>query len=170
MLHGKRVAVIEDDNDVRVATALLLEAMNASVFVFSSAVDFIEHGGSVRADIILLDMILPGISGLEALNALRCEFPSTPVLIVSGSGDPACQMYRDGIGFLEKPYPAAKLADEILSLSLRGTGSSVCKTAMVRSEQFQRASYPSKRSETHGQVDISMIPAQHKLPKDATFE
>ena len=171
MLHGKRVVVIEDDSDVRVATALLLGAMNASVFVFPSAVDFIEHDGSVRADIILLDMILPGISGLDALNALRCKFPSVPVLIVSGSGDSVCRGYQDGIGFLEKPYPAAKLAAEIISLTLRGTGRSVAKTAMVKCEQFHRETYSSsKLPETRGKVAMSRIPRRYNLPKDATSE
>ncbi|WP_162789154.1 MULTISPECIES: response regulator [Sphingomonas] len=117
MLHGKRVAVIEDDPDVRAATAMLLEAMNALVFKFPSAVDFIDDGGSVRADIILLDMILPGISGVDALNALRNEFPSIPVLIVSGSGDATGEIREAAIGYIEKPYPAEKLVAQILALT-----------------------------------------------------
>ena len=79
------LAVVDDDDDVRTALSRLLRAMGHTVSLFSSAEDFERE--TVAVDCVILDVRLPGASGLDLRERLRGRSVATPVVLITGDGD-----------------------------------------------------------------------------------
>jgi two-component system response regulator FixJ len=113
------VVVVDDDESVRDSTSVLLELGGYEVAAFESGSALIEAGlpGGTRA--VLLDLMMPGLNGLQTLEALgRQALP--PVIILTGHGDIPLAveaMKLGAIDFLEKPYPADKLLELVSSVA-----------------------------------------------------
>ena len=81
------VHVIEDDESVRRAFAILLQSAGFHVQVFSSADEFLERGILSDNSCIILDMRMPGISGLDLLKELSSRNYKPHVIAVSAYDD-----------------------------------------------------------------------------------
>jgi len=103
------VLVIDDEKNIRRTLRMVLESEDYIVLDAASAEDGLktleEHG----ADSLLLDLKLPGMSGLEALTRLQTDTPgqtAVPVIVISGHGTVADAVQATRLGafdFLEKP-------------------------------------------------------------------
>jgi FixJ family two-component response regulator len=80
------LAVVDDDEDVRRALSRLLRAMGHEVRAFASAEEFEAEAGT-RADCVILDVRLPGLSGLELRERLRDPNGPVPVVLITGGAD-----------------------------------------------------------------------------------
>src|SRR5262245_18270523 len=80
------LAIVDDDDDVRVALARLLRAMGHQVRLFASAEDF-EAAESMSVDCAIVDIRLPGLSGLELRERLRLRAEPPPVVLITGDSD-----------------------------------------------------------------------------------
>lgn len=80
------VAVIDDDDAVRDSTCTLLEAFGHAIASFASAADFLADSRVADFDCLLLDLPMPGMSGIELLEALKARGIATPVIILTGNG------------------------------------------------------------------------------------
>jgi FixJ family two-component response regulator len=87
-----QIAVVDDDAGVRTAVGRLLAIAGYTVLQFRSAEDFLAH--SVRPDCVIVDVQLPGLSGIELEQELRESHPRTPVVFFSGCGDAVAQIAR----------------------------------------------------------------------------
>jgi FixJ family two-component response regulator len=108
-----RLAIVDDDDDVRTALARLLRSMNNEVVVFASAEDF--EAKAVAVDCAIVDVSLRGISGLELAERLHNRRPPTPVVLITGDGD---RLTREsarvgGTPLIVKPFDSAALAEAI---------------------------------------------------------
>jgi two-component system CheB/CheR fusion protein len=109
---GRLVHVIEDDAAVRDSLAELLVAVGHGVQVHASAEDFLRDWQPARAACLVVDALLPGMSGLDLLTFLKAEASMPPTIIITGKGDvatAAAAMRLGTLDFLEKPLPAADL-------------------------------------------------------------
>ena len=104
------LAVVDDDDDVRTALNRLLRAMGYRVVGFASAEDF--EARSVEVDCAIIDMRLPGVSGLELCERLRQHPSPIPVVLVTGD---AHRLAADlpAAAFLNKPFDDASLSNAI---------------------------------------------------------
>lgn len=116
-LHG-HVLVVDDESAVRETSMKLLEALGCSVSVAqdgkSALAYFREHHQEI--DLVLLDLIMPGMSGLETLLALKAVDPSVRVLVASGyslDGDAQSMLEAGARGYLQKPFSMAALAGKV---------------------------------------------------------
>ncbi len=84
---GKRVLLVEDDRFLRRACEASLRQRGLTVTTAADGEEGLRLAQSERPDIILLDMLMPKLSGLEVLRALRSDEAtrSVPVLILSNS-------------------------------------------------------------------------------------
>lgn len=84
---GKRVLLVEDDRFLRRACEASLRQLGLTVTTAADGEEGLHLARSERPDIILLDMLMPRLSGLEVLRALRSDEAtrSMPVLILSNS-------------------------------------------------------------------------------------
>lgn len=111
------VYVIDDDGDLRKSLHFLLSASGITVWPFSSAEDFFDHLPTLNPGPILLDMRMPGIDGLEALDMLRQMKVRWPVIVMTAHGDipiAVRAMKLGAVEFLEKPFRADMLDHALL--------------------------------------------------------
>lgn len=111
-----RVFVVDDDEAVRDSLALLIHSVGLSVTTFSSATEFVEaYDPSVRACLIL-DVRLPGMSGLELQQKLSDDGADLPIVFITGHGDVPMAvraMRRGAVDFLQKPFSDQDLLDRV---------------------------------------------------------
>jgi CheY-like chemotaxis protein len=116
---GLFVAVIEDDDVIRLATRQMLELMGAEVFTAESASQATQHlGQSGRMpDFIVSDFRLGTENGIQAIAMLRQEFNhDIPALLITGDTSPEKidEFRREGLAVLYKPVASTKLLRAIL--------------------------------------------------------
>jgi FixJ family two-component response regulator len=107
MDQREEVFVVDDDPSVRDALALALTAERYSVRLFSDGLSFLEAAKYSEPSAVLLDVHMPGRSGLEIMKQLNAEGYSAPVLIITGHGDipMAVEAIKQGAhDFIEKPF------------------------------------------------------------------
>ena len=79
------LAIVDDDDDVRTALARLLCSLGHDVKIFASAEEF--EAETVTVDCLIVDVRLPGLSGLELRERLRNRATPTPVVLITGDSD-----------------------------------------------------------------------------------
>jgi CheY-like chemotaxis protein len=124
--HGV-ILVVDDDDYILEAVYVALESYGYSVLLANSGAAAIQifEEQSEQIDLVLLDMLMPGMSGEEAFEALRAIRPDVKVLLSTGfAPDETAQRFTDeGLaGFLRKPYDPNQLAGEVQRIIERGTG------------------------------------------------
>lgn len=116
MTEKQTVFVVDDDQAARESLRWLLESVGHQVHCLASAREFLDtYDGSVPGCLVL-DVRMPGISGLELLNQLADRQWCLPVIIVTGHGDVpmAVRAMKCGaVDFLQKPYNDQHLLDRI---------------------------------------------------------
>ena len=116
-LPDPTVFVVDDDPSALRAMCFLLECNGWRVEGFSSADEFLRPWSPDRHGCLLLDVRMPGMSGLELQAALARLGNSLPIIMMSGYGDVAAcsQAFRAGaVDFLEKPADHKVLLSRIL--------------------------------------------------------
>jgi two-component system response regulator FixJ len=110
---GIVIGIVDDDRALREALARLLVSCGYTVLRFGSAEDFLEC--SARVDCLVLDVHLPGISGLQLARQLRARSRATPVIFISGHADSEMRdvMRETHIPWLRKPFDEEGLLDAI---------------------------------------------------------
>lgn len=110
---AKRIYIVDDDEPVRRSLLTLLTLRSDfEAECFASGDAFLDATPRLATGIVLLDLRMPGLSGLEVLAALRREGLPYLCVIVTGHGNIAVAveaMKRGAIDFLEKPYDHATL-------------------------------------------------------------
>jgi two-component system, LuxR family, response regulator FixJ len=81
------VHVVDDDEAVRDSMRALLESYGIEVCAYSSANEFLLVSPAQRRGCVLLDLHMPGMSGLELLELLQTHRSKIPVIAISGRGD-----------------------------------------------------------------------------------
>ncbi len=104
---GWRVLVVDDDEGVRDYLGAVLERRGYEVRSAATGEDAIAQALESPPDLVTLDVMLPGIDGLEALRRLKQALPAIPVIMLSGhaparAGDEALRLGAEG--FLRKPF------------------------------------------------------------------
>lgn len=110
------VFIVDDDASVRKATGLLLQAHSIASRAFDSADGFFSDFTDDWTGCVLLDVSMPGMSGIEVVERLRSLGAHLPVLIVSGTSNIpiAVQGMKLGaIDFLEKPVDPETLIQKV---------------------------------------------------------
>jgi FixJ family two-component response regulator len=108
------ILLVEDDPSVREACCQTLELADYAVHACDSAEAALQHFARHPDCIVLTDVRLPGMDGLQLMAALRQADPELPVTLVTGHGDVgmAVQAMRDGAwDFLEKPWQRERLLE-----------------------------------------------------------
>jgi two-component system, LuxR family, response regulator FixJ len=110
------VRVVDDDQGVRESSKVYLSAAGYEVETYTSGDELFARADLSRGGCVLLDLQMPGMSGLEVLRRLKMEYPRVAVVMVTGHGDVSTAVSAMKIGatdFLEKPYEAEALLEAI---------------------------------------------------------
>lgn len=114
----KVILVVEDNPDITKLIRLVLRKAPAEVVPAQTASEAWPYLGKSRVDLILLDMMLPGMSGMDFLAQLRADhrYGSLPVIVVSIRADTVFRRRAQELGvarYLVKPFSPAVLRQEV---------------------------------------------------------
>jgi FixJ family two-component response regulator len=125
MTHqGQTVFVVDDAPEIRIGLTRLLGAAGYQARSFESAEHFLEEHDSESPGCLLLDICMPGLSGLEVQHSLNRLSPARPIIFLSGYADIQTCVHAMKVGavdFLTKPVDEARLfaaVDHALQLDL----------------------------------------------------
>jgi FixJ family two-component response regulator len=110
------VYVIDDDESVRVALTNLFQSVSLRVEVFGSALEFLQSSLPDVASCLVLDVMLPGLSGLDFQNELAKANLHIPIIFMTGHGDipmTVRAMKAGAIDFLTKPFRQQEMLDAV---------------------------------------------------------
>ena len=113
---GQVVFVVDDDEAIRRALKRSLTLRGYNVVAFGSAELFLESFDPLQGGCLVLDMRMPGMSGLDLQQELVQRNASLPIIFVTGHGESqqvARAKENGAIDFLEKPYPVEQLFERI---------------------------------------------------------
>ena len=115
--RSQLVAIVDDDRSVQIALKDLMESAGLSARCFGSAEEFLEWNQRNQTGCLILDIRMPGMSGLELQAKLKAEGSRIPIIFITSNGDAKMKMQAMKAGaveFLFKPFD-----DEILLEKIR---------------------------------------------------
>lgn len=133
------IHVVDDDEAIRASLELFLDLHGYCVRSYPSGDEFLQNLEFGHTGCILLDVHMPGISGLEVLKELRKRRCPLPVIIVTGQGDieMAIGAMKSGAAdFIEKPYSSESILETIKDSirSMEASAQEQEKTATARAK------------------------------------
>jgi two-component system, LuxR family, response regulator FixJ len=110
------VFVVDDDAAARSSLRMLLKSMGFATLAYDSAAAFLKAYDAGQPGCLVLDVRMPGMSGLELQQRLTLEGKSIPVIFITGHGDIPMAveaMQQGAIDFLQKPYKGNELLQRV---------------------------------------------------------
>jgi FixJ family two-component response regulator len=110
------VAVVDDDESVRESLPDLLNELGFATQAFSSAEEFLAYGSLEQTKCLILDIAMPGMTGLDLQRQLNgCE-PKIPIIFITGQKDLKIQdqaFEQGAVSFLFKPFSDTALLEAL---------------------------------------------------------
>src|SRR5688500_15945945 len=128
------VRVVDDDAAVLKAVRRLLQSEGFEVRTFLSAQDFLSDSGHDVPGCVVVDVSMPGLSGLQLQEALGRAGDPTAVVFISGAGSVASSvqaMKAGAVDFLTKPFEASRLIEAVRA--------AIAKDRLARQSREERA-------------------------------
>lgn len=122
------ISVVDDDNSVREAIESLLKSVGYRVALYASAEEFLNLSSPRESACLILDVRMPGMSGLELQCRLTVNQISIPIIFVSAHSDEharARALAAGAIDFLQKPFSEEALLSAIDVCLATGRGGAV---------------------------------------------
>ena len=113
---NQKVMVVDDDSGVRNAMRILLKSVGLDSVLYASAQEFLAAYQPAQPGCLLLDIRMPGMSGLELQQQLNLRGAVIPVIFMTGHGDVPMAveaMQQGAFDFLQKPFRDQDLLDRI---------------------------------------------------------
>jgi FixJ family two-component response regulator len=135
------VHVIDDDDGMRRALTLLLDTAGYQTAAFADPVKFLSQFAPETRGCLVLDIRMPGMSGLEVQHKLNGMGSTLPLIFVTGHGDVpmAVQAMKEGaFEFIEKPFRDQDLLDRV--------DQAIERDLKIRSTLAQRAEIESRKA------------------------
>jgi FixJ family two-component response regulator len=110
------IFIVDDDAAVRDALKLLLRSVGQAVETFGSAQEFLDAYSEDRPGCLVLDIRMPGMSGLELQQRLNEKHSILPIIFITGHGDVPMAveaMQAGAVDFIQKPFRDQDLIDRI---------------------------------------------------------
>jgi len=110
------IFVVDDDLAVRDALKLLLRSVGQSVETYGAGQEFLEAYSEDRPGCLVLDIRMPGMSGLELQQKLNEKHSILPIIFITGHGDVPMAveaMQAGAVDFIQKPFRDQDLIDRI---------------------------------------------------------
>ena len=110
------IYLIDDDDAIRRSLSRMLADVGYDVFDYNSATSFLSNSRVVFPAVILLDMQMPDLSGLELLDCLEKNGSTTPIIFLSGQSHPqqiVKGLKKGALDFLFKPFNLEELLNAI---------------------------------------------------------
>jgi DNA-binding response OmpR family regulator len=164
----KRVLIIEDNRDLALGLQANLEVQGYQVEVIHEGTGAAGHARAFGPDLIVLDLMLPGMDGYQVLKELRRTGDTTPVLVLSARAEEVDKVRGFGLGaddYVTKPFGLMELLARVEALLRRqdmGSG-----RAGAREEEVERFGEvvidPAARTVLRGGSPVALTPKAFDL-------
>jgi len=113
-----KILVVDDEPDILDLARLMLESQGYMVDAYTNGEDALRSMGLEHPDLVLLDVVLPGVSGLDVCRRLKRgkETRSIPVVMFTALGPEVDLMLEDDVkadGYLLKPFTRKQLLEQV---------------------------------------------------------
>ncbi|MDX1681709.1 MAG: response regulator transcription factor [Phycisphaeraceae bacterium] len=125
MAPATHILTIEDDDPIRRGIVDALESEGYRTSEASHGVRGLDMAREIDCDLVLLDLVLPGLDGLEILKALRKTRPTLPVIILTAMGDEDDRVSGLRLGaddYVVKPFGIDELLARVVAVLRRSPG------------------------------------------------
>jgi len=142
------IFVVDDDASMREALQRLLRSVGLPVTTFASAREFLQHRGADVPGCLVLDVRLPGLSGLDLQHELAAAQMDLPIIFITGYGDipmTVQAMKAGAVEFLIKPFRDQDLLDAIQQALERDRVARAQRTEMAELRERFDALTPRER-------------------------
>ena len=124
-LNSRRVIVVDDDPDILNLVSVLLQRIGVQVSTFADGRSAIRYLAQETPDLIVLDLMLPDVDGLDILRQIRARsrFEEVPVLVLSAKADPdtiRTALDSGADSYVTKLYITNSLLDRVRLLLTHG--------------------------------------------------
>jgi FixJ family two-component response regulator len=156
------VYVVDDDSSMREALSSLIRSIGLAVVTFASAQDFLDYSRADAAACLVLDVRLPGLSGLDLQRELTRVKASIPIIFITGHGDIPMSVRAMKAGaaeFLPKPFREEDLLDAI-RLSLERDRAARSQRAQLQELQSRYDTLTTREREVMGPIVRGMLNKQ----------
>ena len=129
----QHVLVIDDDRELAEMISDYLESDGWHVTTVANGDDGLDHALSGRFDLVVLDIMLPGLNGLEVLRQLRTR-TQLPVIMLTARGDDTDRIVGLELGaddYLPKPFNPRELSARLRAVSRRSSPSATAGSAQI---------------------------------------
>ncbi|MDQ6925692.1 MAG: response regulator transcription factor [Candidatus Eremiobacteraeota bacterium] len=159
-----RILVVEDNPDLAFGLRNNLEIEGYEVLIAEDGNAGLAMARESSPDVMILDLMLPGIDGYKVLRTLRDEGRETPVLILTAKGEEADKVRGFRLGaddYVTKPFGVLELMARVQALLRRGGNASEASEAAVRFGDV--AVHPASRVVTRGDDPVELTPMEFEL-------
>ena len=118
------VFIVDDDEAVRDSLRWLLEANGYRVRAYASAESFLDEYDAMQLGVLIADVRMPGMNGLELQEQLMARKSPMPIVFITGHGDvpmAVSTMKKGAIDFLEKPFNESDLREIVARMFEQAT-------------------------------------------------
>jgi two-component system, OmpR family, alkaline phosphatase synthesis response regulator PhoP len=160
-----RVLVVEDNANLAFGLTRSLESEGYEVEAAEDGVRGLEMARTTNPDLVVLDLMLPGMDGYTILKKLRAEGKDVPVLILTARGEEADKVFGFRLGaddYVTKPFSLSELLARVQAILRRAKGGEKRDGEAV--EEFGDVSINTlARSVKKGETDVALTPKEFDL-------
>lgn len=165
---ARSILVVEDDLDIAQLVQLHLRELNCTVNLALDGVAGLAEADSKRYDLIILDLMLPGMDGLEVCRRLRSKTNYTPILMLTSKStelDRVLGLEMGADDYLTKPFSIMELVARVKAIFRRvdGLSSTNQKNALKPIAAGDLAIDPERRTLTLRGADVELTAKEFDL-------
>ena len=137
MVAGRRILVVDDEAIVARSCRRILAAEGDEVQTAETGREGLKRALSEHFDVVMADLRMPDLDGMELVRTLRSERPETAVIVITGYGSVASAVEAAKLGvldYIEKPFTPAQIREALghVPADAEGTGSARIEAELVR--------------------------------------
>ncbi|AZS18121.1 response regulator transcription factor [Paenibacillus lutimineralis] len=160
-----RIVVADDDAHIRELIGVYLQNEGFEVKEAGDGETALKAVQTTQADLVILDIMMPGMDGWELCSKLRAEYPDLPLLMISAKGEPAHKVRGFRLGtddYMTKPFDALELVMRVKALLKRYRISST-QTIRLGKLQLNRQAYKVIRDDESINLPLKEFELLYKL-------
>ncbi|MBU5669152.1 response regulator transcription factor [Peptoniphilus sp. MSJ-1] len=161
-----KILLVEDEESIRKFVKINLEREGYKIFEAGSGEEGVEIARAERPDVVVLDIMLPGIDGFEVCKILREEFPSLGIIMLTAKAEDYDKIMGLQYGtddYLTKPFNPTELTLRIKSLERRLESDEEDESNLIIDEPFKLDSY-SRKFYKDG-IELELTPTEYQIIK-----
>lgn len=164
---NRTILIVEDESSIRKFIRINLEREGFNVLEAGSGEEGIEIAKKEKIDMVVLDLMLPGMDGFEVCKILREGFPNLGIIMLTAKSQDVDKIMGLEYGtddYMTKPFNPTELILRVKSLARRiETSDDIKKTTIIKSDPFKIDTYSRKFYKENSEIELT--PTEYSIAK-----